>query len=171
MASMGKRGKIPKDVQAIFDKYAQSNVKRLHRPQAIEMLQQEFGMTQQEAMVMFETFDKDKNEIMSIWEFQQFYETVGTNAADVVARFHELDKDNSLKLDGDEARAGLESMVTGTGRKLDEKEIEFFLMTACDNTGAIDLGMFSNLLYRLKLYKSEPPKKGQKTHIIGDETD
>lgn len=66
-----------KDVQAIFDKYAQSNVKRLHRPQAIEMLQQEFGMTQQEAMVMFETFDKDKNEIMSIWEFQQFYETVG----------------------------------------------------------------------------------------------
>lgn len=41
------------------------------------MFSQEFGMTQQEAIVMFDTFDKDKNEIMSIWEFQQFFETVG----------------------------------------------------------------------------------------------
>ena len=68
---------IRKDVQAIFDKYAQNNVKRLNRQHALEMLQNEFCMTQQEAMVMFDTFDKDKNEIMSIWEFQQFYETVG----------------------------------------------------------------------------------------------
>lgn len=26
---------------------------------------------------MFDIFDKDQNEIMSIWEFQQFYEIVG----------------------------------------------------------------------------------------------
>jgi hypothetical protein len=62
-------------------------------------------------------------------------------------------------------------MTTGTGRKLDEKEIEFFLKTACDESGAIDLGMFSNLMHRLKLYKADPPKKNQKTHIIGDETE
>jgi len=62
-------------------------------------------------------------------------------------------------------------MTTGTGRKLDVKEIEFFLKTACDESGAIDLGMFSNLMYRLKLYKADPPKKNQKTHIIGDETE
>ena len=48
------------------------------------MLQNEFCMTQQEAMVMFDTFDKDKNEIMSIWEFQQFYETVGAEWVDIV---------------------------------------------------------------------------------------
>lgn len=93
------------------------------------------------------------------------------SAADVIAKFKELDADNSLKLEVDEARKGLEAMKTGTGRSLDEKEIEFFLKTACDDNGCIDLGMFSNLLYRLKLYKADPPKKGQKTHIIGDETD
>ena len=41
------------------------------------MFQNEFGLNEVEAESMFDTFDKDKNEIMSIWEFQQFYSTAG----------------------------------------------------------------------------------------------
>ena len=41
------------------------------------MLQTEFAMDEEQATTMFETFDKDKNGIMSIWEFQQFYVCMG----------------------------------------------------------------------------------------------
>ena len=42
------------------------------------MLQTEFQMTEQEALIMFDLFDKDKNNELSLWEFQQFYVTVGS---------------------------------------------------------------------------------------------
>ena len=42
------------------------------------MLENEFNLTEDQASQMFETFDKDMNGDMSLWEFQQFYETVGT---------------------------------------------------------------------------------------------
>ena len=67
-----------KEIQAIFEKYQKNKVRRLHKPDALKMLENEFNLTEDQASQMFETFDKDMNGDMSLWEFQQFYETVGT---------------------------------------------------------------------------------------------
>ena len=63
---------------ALFDKYIQNNVRSLRREEAVKMLMTEFALDDEQAQNMFETFDKDKNGIMSIWEFQQFYMCAGT---------------------------------------------------------------------------------------------
>ena len=73
----------------------------------------------------------------------------------MVERFHELDKDGSGKLDAEEARAGLREMSGTAGRKLEEREIEFFIKTTAGDDGVIDLGEFANLLFRLKVYKDK----------------
>ena len=64
-------------MQAIFDRYIHNNVRRLKREDALVMLEKEFDLSEGQAAVMFDTFDKDHNNIMSIWEFQQFYLCVG----------------------------------------------------------------------------------------------
>jgi len=66
-----------KEVQQIFDRYIKNNVRRLKRDEAVEMLKTEFSFTDEQANCMFSTFDKDKNDVMSLWEFQQFYMCVG----------------------------------------------------------------------------------------------
>ncbi|KAK3105843.1 hypothetical protein FSP39_006990 [Pinctada imbricata] len=161
--------KETKEVEAIFAKYTKTqNQRSLKKPDAIHMFQNEFGLNEVEAESMFETFDKDKNSIMSIWEFQQFYSTAGESAHEILDKFHALDTDRSGKLDKEEARKGLEQMKTGTGRNLEEKEIEFFLKTTSDENGMIDLGMFVSLFTRLKLYTSAPPPKNAKCHVLGE---
>lgn len=151
--------KIPKEVLAVFEKYMKNNVRNLKKDQALDMFEKEFGLDSEQGEIMFNTFDKDKNGIMSIWEFQQFYMSVGDCAQDVIAKFKEIDADGSGKLDKDEAKEGLKTLKTATGRNLEEKEIEFFLKSAVDEDGMIDLGQFTNLLYTLKLYKAPAPKK------------
>jgi Ca2+-binding EF-hand superfamily protein len=64
-------------VLAVFEKYMKNNVRNLKKEQALELFQQEFGLDDEQGQIMFDTFDKDKNGIMSIWEFQQFYMSVG----------------------------------------------------------------------------------------------
>ena len=54
-----------------------NNVRNLKKDQALALFQEEFGLDNEQGEIMFETFDKDKNGIMSIWEFQQFYISVG----------------------------------------------------------------------------------------------
>ena len=67
-----------KEVQEIFDKYMHDGVaRRLKKDDALDMLMHEFGLTHEQAEKMFNMFDQDKNNIMSIWEFQQFYICVG----------------------------------------------------------------------------------------------
>ena len=56
-----------------------SQARRLHKADAMDMLTIEFGLTPQQAETMFNTFDKDRNEVMSIWEFQQFYQIIGNS--------------------------------------------------------------------------------------------
>ena len=77
----------------------------------------------------------------------------------MINKFKEIDADGSGKLDSDEAKEGLRSLKTATGRNLEEKEIEFFMKSCKGEDGLIDLGQFMNLLYTLKLYKAPPPKK------------
>ena len=74
----------------------------------------------------------------------------------MVTKFEELDKDGSGKLDADEAKEGLKSMQTSTGRAFDDKEIAFFIKTNLGEDNLIDIGRFVQMLFRLKMYK---PKK------------
>ena len=64
-------------MQQLFDKYAQGPARRLKKEGAITMLQNEYGMSQLQADQVFDAFDKDKNGIMSVWEFHQFHQIVG----------------------------------------------------------------------------------------------
>ncbi|KAK7092598.1 parvalbumin beta 1-like [Littorina saxatilis] len=157
MAALNRK-KIPKEVIAVFDRYVDNNVRNLNKPFAIKMLQCEFGLDEDQAETMFKTFDKDQNGIMSIWEFELFFQCMGNCAQEIVHKFKELDADGSGKLDVEEAKAGLQKIQTATGRGLVDKEIEFFIKTTAGDDGVIDLGQFTNLLYRLKLYKAPAPK-------------
>ena len=67
-----------KGVLELFDRYVDNNVRNLNKPDAVHMLMSEFGLEEEQAGVMFESFDKDHNGIMSIWEFEQFYLCMGT---------------------------------------------------------------------------------------------
>ncbi|KAL4228843.1 hypothetical protein ACF0H5_011884 [Mactra antiquata] len=161
--------KIPKEIIDLFEKYIDNNVRHLEKKDAVHMLESEFGLDEEQASTMFDTFDKDKNGQMSIWEFQQFYVCMGTqqsnpvcSAKEVVEKFKEIDADGSGRIDKEEAREGLKSLKTATGRPLDPKEIEFFIETTSDDDGQIDLGSFTNLLYRLRLYKAPPPPQNMK---------
>lgn len=142
----------------VFDKYIAKNVRNLKKDQALDLFEKEFGLNKEQGETMFSTFDKDQNGIMSIWEFQQFYIAMGTQAQAIIEMFKELDADGSGKLDVAEAQEGLKSLQTATGRTLVEKEVEFFIKTTSGEDGLIDLGAFTNLLYRLKLYNAPAPK-------------
>merc|ERR1719334_3001490 len=95
--------------------------------------------------------------MISLWEFKLFFEAVGNNAEEIVQKFKEMDTDNSGMLDPDETRVGLKQLKTGTGRALEDEEIEFFIKTSANEEGLIDVGRFTNLLYRLRLYDAEAP--------------
>ena len=85
-----------------------------------------------------------------------------SSAQEVVQKFKEIDQDGSGKIDKEEALAGLRTLKTATGRELDPKEIDFFIDTTVDDDGQIDLGSFTSLLYRLRLYKAPAPGKDVK---------
>lgn len=85
-----------------------------------------------------------------------------SSAQEVIQAFKDIDKDGSGKIDKQEALEGLKTLKTATGRNLDPKEIDFFIETTSDDDGQIDLGAFTNLLYRLRLYNAPPPPKDVK---------
>ena len=91
-----------------------------------------------------------------------FFTFVPSSAKEVVEKFKEIDKDGSGKLDAEEAKEGLKNLKTATGRPLDPKEIDFFLETTVGDDGQIDLGAFTGLLYRLRLYNAPPPPASMK---------
>ena len=76
-----------KEVQQIFDRYTKNNVRRLKKDDAVSMLKTEFNFTDEQANCMFSMFDKDKNDVMSIWEFQQFYTCVGNRSSILTLHF------------------------------------------------------------------------------------
>ena len=61
----------------MFDRYSQGNVRRLTKEDALKMHETEFKLSPKQAEDIFATFDNEKNGIMSILEFQQFYMCVG----------------------------------------------------------------------------------------------
>jgi len=159
----GNDRRVSKAAIEIFDKYVDVDQKARHlkRDDAVSMLQAEFQLETAQAGAIFDIFDKDRNGIMSVWEFEQFHKSVGENAQGWVEKFRLLDKDNSGMLDFNEASAGLKQMQSGSGHSLGDKEIAFFLKTAANEQNLIDLGSFVELLYRLKAYKKPEPKRKQ----------
>ena len=75
----------------------------------------------------------------------------------MVETFQKMDKDNSGKLDMEEAREGLKK-IDFAERQLTDKEIDFFLKNSLDDDNLIDLGNFANLLFRLKVYEKNAKK-------------
>lgn len=61
----------------MFDKYTVNFVRRLNKDKALEMFAQEFQLDQDRSEVMFEMFDKDRNNILSAWEFYLFFASFG----------------------------------------------------------------------------------------------
>ena len=49
------------------------------------------------------------------------------------------------------------------GRKLQDREIEFFIKSSQDGDGFIDLGSFANLLVSLKMYEKKVKSKEKKS--------
>ena len=66
-----------KEADTAFDKYTHNFVRRLHKPEAIKMFENEYKLTEKEANLVFDIFDKDYNGELSYWEYKQFYLTVG----------------------------------------------------------------------------------------------
>ncbi|XP_046357395.1 mitochondrial substrate carrier family protein C-like [Haliotis rufescens] len=161
---MNRNRKVPENVLAVFSKYQANNVRQLKKDEALEMLKAEFGLDNEQAENIFYTFDKNNDNIMSIWEFKMFFDCAGDHAQEIVQKFRELDADGSGKLDVEEARLGLKTLKTATGRVLEDKEIEFFIQTTGTDDNTIDLGHFVNLLHRLKLYNAPPPPANVKIH-------
>ena len=65
-------------MQAIFDRYAKNMGRRLKKEDAVHMLMAEFGLKESQAGEMFDSFDRDQNGIMSLWEFQACYSAIGS---------------------------------------------------------------------------------------------
>nr|KAG5687941.1 hypothetical protein BaRGS_021649 [Batillaria attramentaria] len=142
------------DVRKIFSKYVKTFVQRLKKPDAICMLQTEFSLSEQEALIIFELFDKDHNNELSLWEFQQFYTTVGSSAHEMIECFHRLEKDHSGTADIEQTWDTLREMKTDEGKQLEEKDIEMLLKTTAGEEKVITLPKFINLMCRLKAFRA-----------------
>ncbi|KAK6181685.1 hypothetical protein SNE40_009492 [Patella caerulea] len=145
--------KIQGEVQKIFDKYTKNFVRRLKRDDAIRMLQTEFSLAESDAEVMFEIFDKDKNNELSLWEFQQFYTCMGLEAKETLNLFHKLEKDESGMVDIEKCFDSMKGMKTAAGQDLEEKDIEMLLKASAGPDKTIDLPKFVSLVTRVKFFK------------------
>ncbi|XP_041371879.1 uncharacterized protein LOC121385312 isoform X2 [Gigantopelta aegis] len=123
------------------------------------MLQTEFHMSYEEADIMFGVFDKDNNNELSLWEFQQFYNTIGADAHEYLTLFHTLEKDHSGCVDIEKCFDAMKTLKTGSGRYLEEREIEMFMKSTAGPSKSIDMPKFINLLCRVKIQKDLPPKQ------------
>ncbi|GFO20319.1 calmodulin-beta-like [Plakobranchus ocellatus] len=136
----------------IFSKYQSSFARRLKKPEAMNLLMTEFGLNENEAEIMFQAFDKDHNEVLSLWEFRQFYQTIGSNGHEMIQLFKKLEEGDSGNIDMEKAFDALKTVETAKGQ-LSEEEIEMFLKTTAGESKTIDLHKFLNLMCRLKVYK------------------
>lgn len=137
---------------SIFCKYQSSFARRLKKCEAMNMLMTEFNLTEIEAQIMFTAFDKDNNDVLSLWEFRQFYQTIGANAHDIIELFRKLEQNGSGHIDIEKAFDALKNIDSGKG-KLSEDEIEMFLKTTAGESKTIDMHKFLNMMCRLKVYK------------------
>uniref|UniRef100_A0A0B7A639 EF-hand domain-containing protein n=1 Tax=Arion vulgaris TaxID=1028688 RepID=A0A0B7A639_9EUPU len=148
--SLSNNGKD--EAMSIFSKYQSNHARRLKKAEAINMLMTEFNLTEIDAQIIFQAFDKDNNDVMSLWEFRQFYQTVGFNAHNVIDLFRKLEEDATGTVNIEKTFDALRNIETGKG-KLTDDEIEMLLKATAGESKTIDLHKFLNLMCRLKVYK------------------
>ncbi|XP_064623445.1 calcium-binding protein 1-like [Lineus longissimus] len=149
--SVGRQ--LPKEIQAIFDdpEYGAGIGRKLKRENAIKMFVERFGMTEAQADAIFETFDADKNGVMTLREFRQFYATIGNRGQEIMDMFESMDKDKNGKLDAEEATAGLKALKTQDGKEITDEEVKFCINTNKGADGVIDVGELARMLIKLKI--------------------
>ncbi|XP_046357386.1 uncharacterized protein [Haliotis cracherodii] len=145
--------KIPKEVEQMFDKYVTNFTRRLKKDAALNMLEKEFSLSEEEADIIFGVFDKDQNNELSLWEFNQFYNTIGGDAHTYLAMFNDLQKDHTGLVDIERLWDVLKVMKTAQGNTLEEKDVEMFIKSTAGSEKKIDLPKFINLLCRVKLFR------------------
>ncbi|CAL1546651.1 unnamed protein product [Lymnaea stagnalis] len=111
----------------------------------------EFALNEIEAQMFFQIFDKDQNEVLSLWEFRQFNQTVGTKAHEMIQLFHKLKEPATGYVDIGKTFDALTHVDSGKG-KLTEDEIVTFLQTTAGDSKTIDLHTFLNMMSRIKIY-------------------
>ncbi|ESO87758.1 hypothetical protein LOTGIDRAFT_166349 [Lottia gigantea] len=147
--------KIAPEIQTMFDKYTKNFVRRLKRHDATKLLEDEFNLTQEEADVMFDVFDKDKNNEFSLWEFQQFYTCMGKDAKDTINLFNSLEKDHSGTIDIVKCFDTMKGLKARDGRHLEENDIEMLIKSTAGPDKTIDLPKFISLMTRVKFFNNK----------------
>lgn len=147
--------KVPDEVQKVFDKYTVNFVRRLNKNTAIQMFQKEFKLDQEKSEVMFETFDEDRNDILSAWEFYHFFTCFGYNANEYLEKYDELAKKGGGTADVSGLFDFLKELKTLSGRNFQEEELETTIMQiAGEEDRSVDRKKFIELVRRIKLTRN-----------------
>lgn len=144
--------KVPDEVQKVFDKYTVNFVRRLNKDKALEMFEKEFELNSERAEIMFEMFDKDRNSILSAWEFYLFYESFGYNANKYLDTYQSLIIDEKGHVDIAKTWDFLKELKTLSGRCFDDEELETLIKSiAGEEDRSVDMEKFMELISRIKL--------------------
>ncbi|XP_021373578.1 uncharacterized protein LOC110463371 isoform X2 [Mizuhopecten yessoensis] len=145
---------IGKEAQAVFNKYTHNYVMRLKKPEAVKMFVTDYKLSDDHASLMFDIFDIDKNGELSIWEYQQFYATLGTSVHEVIGLFNKVQRsDGSGNVDMDRTWEEMKEVKTMSGRVLTDPELEQFLRNGANENKEIDIRRFINVMVRIKTFR------------------
>ncbi|WAR05996.1 hypothetical protein MAR_021365 [Mya arenaria] len=145
--------KVPDKVQKVFDKYCVNFVRRLNKQKALEMFATEFKLNPERAEIMFEMFDKDRNDILSAWEFYLFYESFGYDANEYLDLFDKLAND-AQQADPSGTWDFLKTLKTLSGRGFEDEELETTMMAILGQEKTLDKKKFIELISRVKMTRS-----------------
>ncbi|KAL4228497.1 hypothetical protein ACF0H5_011545 [Mactra antiquata] len=146
--------KVPDEVQKVFDKYTVNFVRRLNKDTAIDMFKKEFQLDEERSELMFEMFDKDRNNILSAWEFYLFYVTFGYNANAYLDAYGKLLMDGTDCVDIGGTWDFLKELKTLAGRVFCDDEMETMIKGIAGEERAIDRKKFIELICRIKLTRN-----------------
>ncbi|KAL3836347.1 hypothetical protein ACJMK2_021780 [Sinanodonta woodiana] len=141
------------EAQSLFDKHIQNFVRRLKKDKAIQMMQSEFNLSEERAELIFDIFNKDENNEMSIWEFQQFYVCLGYSTNEYLDMFKELEVDGTGCVDIDKLWDHMKNIKTISGRNPTDLELEKYIKGTAGSEKTIDFTKFINLICSLKMLK------------------
>ncbi|XP_060075971.1 uncharacterized protein LOC132555638 isoform X1 [Ylistrum balloti] len=145
---------LTKEAQAVFDKYTHNFVRRLKKPEAVKMFVNDYKLSDEHAGVMFDIFDIDKNGELSIWEYQQFYSSLGNSLNDVIELFYKVQKDDSSgTVDMERTFDEMKQVKTMSGRILNDTELEQFLKKGTNENRELDFKRFINVIVRIKTFR------------------
>ncbi|KAJ8306925.1 hypothetical protein KUTeg_015009 [Tegillarca granosa] len=117
------------------------------------MLQAEYNLEPDQAQLVFDIFDADHNDILSIWEFQQFYTMFGDNVHNLFNQFKQMEVNGTGNADIEKVWETLKTVQCATGQQMEEKDLEQFIKSTAGESKSIDLSKFLHLYCRIKQWK------------------